>query len=118
MVVLDNELGAKGLKIIAFPCNQFKEQEPGTDAQIKTYASGLYGARFQMMSKIDVNGQHVHPVYAWLRKSSDMWNGSQAKVIPWNFSKFIVDRDGNVVKHYDQKPAPEEFRGELEALLN
>ena len=117
MVVLDNELAARGLKIIAFPCNQFKEQEPGTNEEIKKGVAEKFGVKFQMMSKIDVNGQHVHPVYAWLRRNSDMYNGSQAQVIPWNFSKFILDREGSVVKHYDQKPSPEEYRGELEALL-
>jgi glutathione peroxidase len=117
MVALDEELAFRGLKIIGFPCNQFKAQEPGTDAEIKTFVTEKFGVKFQMMSKIDVNAQHVHPVFAWLRRSSDMWNGTQASVIPWNFSKFIVDRDGKLVKHYDQKPSPMEFKGELEALL-
>ena len=106
----------KGLKILAFPCNQFKNQEPGSEAEIKTFAGG-FGAKFQMMSKIDVNGEDVHPVYHWLRSNSECWNGSEAKLISWNFSKFLVDRNGTVTKYLEPKPFPEEFRADLESLI-
>ena len=116
LVVLDNELRDKGLKILAFPCNQFKNQEPGTQAEIKTFAES-FGAKFQMMSKIDVNGEGVHPVYHWLRGNSECWNGSEAKLILWNFSIFLVDRNGTVTKYLEKHRFPEELRAELETLI-
>jgi glutathione peroxidase len=116
MTVLDNELGAKGLKILAFPCNQFANEEPGTEAEIKKFAES-FGDKFQMMSKIDVNGKDLHPVYHWLRSNSECWNGSEAKLISWNFSKFLVDRNGTVTKYIEQHPFPAEFRAELESLI-
>jgi len=107
------------LKILAFPCNQFGAQEPKPNAEIKKFAMDKYGANFQIFSKIDVNGENADDVYAWCRRNSDMYDQETdtALRIPWNFSKFLVDRNGNLLKHYDQKPFPLEFRQDIIEIL-
>uniref|UniRef100_A0A667YHS8 Glutathione peroxidase n=1 Tax=Myripristis murdjan TaxID=586833 RepID=A0A667YHS8_9TELE len=88
----------RGLSILAFPSNQFGGQEPGTDAQIKQFASS-YNARFDMFSKIDVNGDNAHPLWKWL-KDQPNGRGFLGNSIKWNFTKFLINREGQVVKRY------------------
>jgi glutathione peroxidase len=90
---------------LAFPCNQFGKQEPGTNEEIYQNITQKYGVKFPMMSKIEVNGKHTHPVYAYLRNHSELVDASNESVelIPWNFAKFFVNRNGKVIKYFHPK---------------
>ena len=112
LTALYNELHSKGLEIFAFPCNQFGAQEPKCELDIKKFATDTYSVKFPLFSKVDVNGDHSSPLYTWLR--------SQGKVekIAWNFSKFLLDRNGKVVAYKKHDQSPFSFRNEIEALLN
>ena len=98
--------------MLAFPCNQFGAQEPGTDAEILEFATSKYDATFPMFSKIEVNGDGACELYTWLR--SQQGDGSD---ITWNFEKFLVDREGNVVRRYSPTVTPEQIADDLPALL-
>lgn len=87
-----------GLRILAFPCNQFGKQEPGTDADIKAFAAG-YDVHFDLFSKIMVNGDDAHPLWKWM-KSQRYGHGTLGNAIKWNFTKFLIDKEGQVVKRY------------------
>ena len=89
----------RGLSILGFPCNQFLSQEPGTEEQIKEFCSLTYGVEFEMFSKIDVNGENTHPLYKYLKENSKGVLGTEA--IKWNFTKFLIDRNGNVVERFE-----------------
>ncbi|MBA4494695.1 glutathione peroxidase [Paenactinomyces guangxiensis] len=104
-----------GLEILAFPCNQFMNQEPGTDAEILEFCSLNYGVTFPIFSKIDVNGDQAHPLYKYLCKEAPGLMGSKA--IKWNFTKFLVNRKGEVVKRVASNIKPSECRRQIEALL-
>lgn len=108
-----------GLHIMGFPCNQFKQQESGCNADIEEVVRTKFKIQFQMFSKIEVNGQNCHPVYKFLRRNSDLWidKEGKAKEIPWNFAKFLVNADGNVVKYYSSEITPKTFQGEIEEIL-
>ena len=97
--------------MLAFPCNQFGAQEPGTDAEILEFATSKYGATFPMFSKIEVNGEGACELYQWLREQTD---GAD---IGWNFEKFIIDRDGNVAERCNPMVTPDEIGPKLAALL-
>ena len=97
--------------MLAFPCNQFGAQEPGTDAQILQFATSTYGVTFPMFSKIDVNGDGACELYQWLR--SETGGGD----ITWNFEKFLVDREGNVVQRFAPKVTAEEIAPHVAQLL-
>ncbi len=97
--------------MLAFPCNQFGAQEPGTDAEILQFATSTYGATFPIFSKIDVNGDGACDLYQWLR--SETGGGD----ITWNFEKFLVDRDGNVVQRFAPKVTAEEIAPHVAQLL-
>ncbi len=84
-------------EIIGFPCNQFGGQEPGSSAEIKTFCTKNYGVTFQMMEKINVKGDNQHPLYKWLTNKSE--NGVEDAVVKWNFNKFLIDENGNYVRH-------------------
>ena len=99
--------------MLAFPCNQFGAQEPGTDAEILEFATSKYDATFPMFSKIEVNGPGAGELYSWLK--SQQGEGSD---ITWNFEKFLVDRAGNVVKRYSPTVTPEQIADDLPALLD
>eukprot|EP00039_Didymoeca_costata_P003781 m.69652 g.69652 ORF g.69652 m.69652 type:complete len:136 (+) comp12071_c0_seq1:459-866(+) len=86
-----------GLDIVAFPCNQFGSQEPGTDAEIKAFAQNKFGVQFKMMSKIDVNGDNAHPLYTYLKNKV---SGTLGNFIKWNFTKFLVNHQGVPTKRY------------------
>lgn len=94
------------LAILGFPCNQFGAQEPGTPSEIKTFCQKNYGVTFQMMEKIDVKGEHQHPLYAWLGKKS--LNGKEDSEVLWNFWKYLVDENGHYVTHYSSKTLPDD----------
>lgn len=105
----------KGLEILAFPCNQFGHQEPGTDDDIQDFCSTRFSVKFPVLSKIDVNGPDTHPLYRHLKKSAKGLLGSEA--IKWNFTKFLVDRDGNVVERFAPTTTPAQLEERIEALL-
>lgn len=105
----------RGLVILGFPCNQFRGQEPGTDAEIAKFCSLTYGVDFPMFSKIEVNGENAIPLYKYLK---DKLPGSGGKSdIEWNFAKFLIDRNGQPVQRYLPKVKPEELEAEIEKLL-
>jgi glutathione peroxidase len=93
----------KGFVVLGFPCNQFGQQEPGTNEEIKQFCSSKYNVKFPMFDKIDVNGEHRHPLYVALAGEQSPYPGN----IKWNFSKFLIGRDGKIIKRFDSKAAPE-----------
>jgi glutathione peroxidase len=105
----------RGLVILGFPCNQFGAQEPGAESEIATFCSANYGVSFPMFAKIEVNGQNAHPLYRLLKQGAPGLLGSEA--IKWNFTKFLVDRGGKVVKRYAPTDTPQSLEKDIEALL-
>ena len=112
---LHKSYGDKGLVVLGFPCNQFASQDPGDDAQIANFCQKNYGVSFQMMHKIKVNGAEAHPLYQWLTAEAPGILGSKA--IKWNFTKFLVGKDGRVIKRYAPQDAPERMAKDIEAAL-
>ncbi len=108
---MQEEHGDKGFNVLAFPCNQFGAQEPGTNAEILEFATSKYDANFPMFAKVEVNGEGAAPLYVWL-KDQQPGEGDSAD-IAWNFTKFLVDRSGAVVKRYEPMATPEEIGAEL-----
>ena len=113
--VLHQSYKNQGLMIIAFPCNQFGSQEPGSNEEIAQQCEMSFHTTFQMMSKIDVNGNTAHPLYQWLTSEAPGLLGSEA--IKWNFTKFLVDKSGKVVERFSSMHAPEKLRTPIEKLL-
>jgi glutathione peroxidase len=105
----------RGFAVLGFPCNQFGSQEPGSEAEIGSFCSTSYGVTFPMFAKVEVNGANAHPVYLHLKAAAPGVLGTEA--IKWNFTKFLIDRDGNVVGRFAPKTDPKELEGEIEALL-
>ncbi|MEZ5921503.1 MAG: glutathione peroxidase [Parvularculaceae bacterium] len=105
----------KGLVILGFPCNQFGAQEPGDEKEIASFCSLTYGVDFPMFSKIDVNGENTAPVYQFLKSEKKGLAGSQS--IKWNFTKFLVDRDGAVIARFGPQDTPELIGRKLEKIL-
>ncbi|MBD3824579.1 MAG: glutathione peroxidase [Epsilonproteobacteria bacterium] len=105
----------KGLSILGFPCNQFLSQEPGTEEEIKNFCTVNYGVEFDLFSKIDVNGDSAHPLYKHLKSEASGLLGSEA--IKWNFTKFLVDREGKVIKRYAPSTAPKDIESDIAKLL-
>jgi len=105
----------KGLVVLGFPCDQFGHQEPGDEAEIKNFCSLNYDVKFPLFAKIDVNGADAHPLYKYLKKEAKGLLGSEA--IKWNFTKFLVDKDGNVVKRYAPTDTPEAIGKDLAGKL-
>ncbi len=101
--------------MLGFPCNQFGKQEPGDAAQIGAFCEQHFGVSFPMFEKIDVKGEQAHPLFRWLTEEAPGLLGSKA--IKWNFTKFLVDRDGKVVKRYAPQTKPEEIAADIETLL-
>lgn len=106
--------GDQGLVILGFPCNQFASQDPGSAGEIGEFCQKNYGVSFPMFDKIDVNGAHAHPLYRWLRTEKGGALGSRIK---WNFTKFLIGRDGQVIKRYSSTTKPEKLTGAIEAAL-
>ena len=105
----------KGLVILGFPCNQFGKQEQGNEAEISQFCELNFGVTFPLFSKIEVNGANAHPLYQHLKKSAKGLLGSES--IKWNFTKFLVDKHGNVVNRYAPTTKPEELKATIEKLL-
>ncbi len=105
----------RGLTILGFPCNQFGAQEPGNAEEIASFCSLTYDVTFPMLAKIDVNGPSAHPLYAFLKKEQKGVLGSKA--IKWNFTKFLIGRDGEVVERFAPTTKPEDLKVAVEALL-
>jgi glutathione peroxidase len=112
---LHKKLHDKGLEVLGFPCNQFGKQEPGEGEEIATFCERNYGVSFTMFSKIDVNGADAAPLYQYLKHEAPGLLGSEA--IKWNFTKFLIDRQGKVVRRYAPNTTPEEIEKDIVALL-
>lgn len=106
--------GEQGFVILGFPCDQFGNQEPGSEAEIGAFCQKNYGVTFPMMSKIDVNGDDAHPLYQWLRSEKKGITGSK---IRWNFTKYLVGKDGQVIDRYGSTTKPEKLSGDIEKAL-
>jgi glutathione peroxidase len=111
---LHRELGSK-LEVLGFPCNQFRQQEPGDENEIKNFCSLTYDVSFPLFAKIDVNGKDTTPLYSFLKQEKPGIMGSQA--IKWNFTKFLVSPEGKVIKRYAPNDKPEDIRRDLEKFL-
>ncbi len=105
----------KGLMVLGFPSNEFGAQDPGSDGEIASFCQLNYGVSFPMMSKVQVNGGDAHPLWKWLTHEAPGILGSKA--VKWNFTKFLVGRDGKVLKRYAPTEKPEAIRGDIEAAL-
>lgn len=106
----------RGFAVLGFPCDQFGHQEPGDESAIREFCSTQYDVTFPMFSKVEVNGAGAHPLFAWLKRERPGMLGTGA--IKWNFTKFLVDRDGQVVKRYAPKDSPESLQDDIKALLD
>lgn len=104
----------KGFEILDFPCNQFAGQAPGSDEEIHEFCVGRYAVSFPQFSKIDVNGENEAPLYTYLK---DQKKGLVGKNIKWNFTKFLIDRNGNVIKRFAPNVKPEKIEKDIVALL-
>ena len=105
----------KGFTVLAFPCNQFGAQEPGNAEEIANFCSLTYDVTFPVLAKIDVNGPSAHPLYAYLKHEQKGLLGTEA--IKWNFTKFLVGKDGHVVKRFAPNDEPDKLRADIEAAL-
>jgi glutathione peroxidase len=112
---LHKTYGDKGLVVLGFPCNQFGAQDPGSDAEIASFCQVNYGVNFPMMAKIDVNGPAAHPLYQWLSAQAPGLLGSKA--LKWNFTKFLVGKDGQVIKRYAPLDKPASLAAAIERAL-
>ena len=114
MQALQDEFAPHGFAVLAFPCNQFGAQEPGTDAEIAGFCETGFGVTFPLFAKIAVNGAAAHPLYVWLKQQK---GGLLGSAIKWNFSKFLVDRKGQVQSRHAPTTKPEALSKEIAALL-
>jgi glutathione peroxidase len=105
----------KGLVVLGFPCNQFGSQEPGSADEIGAFCQKNYGVSFPMFEKVDVNGDDAHPLYKWLRSEKSGMLGNKIK---WNFTKFLIGKDGQVIKRYGSTTKPEKIAGDIEKALS
>ena len=105
---------SKGLEILGVPCNQFAKQDSGSNQEIQEFCQLNYGVTFNMFEKIEVNGAHAHPIYRYLKQEVKGLFGSEIK---WNFTKFLIDRDGNVIKRYAPTVKPSKIANDIEKLL-
>jgi glutathione peroxidase len=112
---LYEKYAGKGFVILGFPCNQFGAQEPGPESEIASFCSATYGVSFPMFAKIDVNGDNAHPLYKFLKREAPGILGSEA--IKWNFTKFLVDKNGKVVKRYAPTDTPQSLEKDIESAL-
>jgi glutathione peroxidase len=112
---LHTRLGPRGFSVLGFPCNQFGEQDPGTDAEIGAFCEREYNVTFPMFAKVEVNGSVAHPLFQYLKEQAPGILGTTA--IKWNFTKFLVDGQGNVVERFAPNSTPEEISKSIELLL-
>jgi len=111
---LHDSYADQGFAVLGFPCDQFGNQEPGDEAEIASFCERNFGVTFPLYAKVDVNGDEAHPLFAWLRQERGGLLGSKIK---WNFTKFLVGRDGQVVKRFSPTSAPEKLGGDVEKAL-
>lgn len=112
---LQREYAGRGFSVLGFPCNQFGRQEPGDEAEILGFCETRYGVSFPMFAKIEVNGANAHPLYRWLKSQKRGVLGTEA--IKWNFTKFLVGRDGKLVGRYAPAVTPQSLRPDIESAL-
>jgi len=112
---LQKKLQGKGFNVLGFPCDQFGHQEPGDEAEIKNFCALKYDVTFPLFAKIEVNGDNAHPLYRYLKKEQKGVLGTEA--IKWNFTKFLIDKQGNVVKRYAPTDKPESIEKDIAAVL-
>ena len=113
---LQNNYSSEVFSVLAFPCNQFGGQEPGTNEQITEFCSLNYGNTFPIFSKIDVNGENAHPLFIFLTSEKKGLLGTQK--IKWNFTKFLINKDGEPVNRYGSSTTPEQIQSDIEKLIN
>ncbi|MCI6619661.1 MAG: glutathione peroxidase [Prevotella sp.] len=111
---LNRQYKDQGLVIIGFPCNQFAHQDPGTDEEISGFCQMNYGVSFQIMKKIDVNGEQADPIFKYLKKQTGGFLGSKIK---WNFTKFLISRDGKTIKRFAPLTKPEKIEKDIQQML-
>jgi glutathione peroxidase len=111
---LYEKYGNKGLVVLGFPCDQFAHQEPGDDAEIASFCRSNFGVTFPLMSKVEVNGENTHPVFAFLKARAP---GKDGEAIKWNFTKFLVAKDGRTVTRFPSTTEPEEIVKDIETAL-
>ena len=109
------EFGPRGFEVLAFPCNQFGHQEPGSADEIAQFCQVNFGLSFPLMGKVEVNGENATPLYRWLKDEAPGLLGTKA--IKWNFTKFLIDRQGKVVRRYAPTDKPEALRADIERLI-
>ncbi|KRD39510.1 glutathione peroxidase [Lysobacter sp. Root916] len=112
---LERKFKERGFEVLGFPCDQFGHQEPGNEAEIKEFCSLTYDVSFPLYAKVDVNGDQAHPLWKWLKDEKGGFLGIDA--IKWNFSKFLVGRDGKVIKRYAPTDKPESIASDIEKAL-
>jgi glutathione peroxidase len=112
---LQRSLGGRGFSVLGFPCNQFGHQEPGSESEIGQFCETNYGVSFPMFAKIDVNGEYAHPLYKHLKHERPGILGSER--IKWNFTKFLINREGTVVARFAPVTKPEQIEGRIASLL-
>ena len=112
---LHQQFGTQGLAVLGFPCNQFGSQDPGSNEDIGAFCQRNFGVSFQMMEKVKVNGDGAHPLYQWLTAEAPGILGSKA--IKWNFTKFLVGKDGRVLQRFAPQDAPKKIAKDIEAAL-
>ena len=112
---LHRKFGAEGFTVLGFPCNQFANQDPGDNKEIAEFCQLNYGVSFPMMAKIDVNGSGADPLFEWLTAERGGFLGTKA--IKWNFTKFLIGKDGEVIKRYSPKVEPEDLIADIEDAL-
>ena len=111
---LYDDLGDRGFTVLGFPCDQFGHQEPGSEQEIAAFCESSYGVTFPMFAKVEVNGDDEHPLYTWLKSEKA---GPRGADIDWNFTKFLLDRDGHVLDRFGPTTTPEEITPEVEKAL-
>jgi glutathione peroxidase len=111
---LQDTYADRGFTVLGFPCDQFGHQEPGTEDEIATFCESSFGVTFPMFAKIDVNGDDAHPLYGWLKSEK---GGLLGDAIKWNFTKFLIDRDGHVAGRFAPKKEPAAMTDDIEKLL-
>ncbi|WP_341926001.1 glutathione peroxidase [Nocardioides psychrotolerans] len=111
---LHDAYNAQGFAVLGFPCDQFGGQEPGEDAEIAGFCERNFGVTFPLFSKVEVNGDGAHPLYQWMRSEKGGLLGSKIK---WNFTKYLVGKDGQVISRYSPTTKPEKIKGDIEKAL-
>jgi glutathione peroxidase len=112
---LQDKYASRGFAVLGFPCNQFGQQEPGSATDIQSFCETRFGVSFPLFEKVDVNGANAHPLFKFLEKAAPGILGTEA--IKWNFTKFLIDGSGNVVKRYGSNTDPQDIAKDIEALV-